>query len=211
MPVRPENWVPVADVAPLALPLRTLVEEASRHALPVTTSEVASPAFSFQDLDRDDDATARMRAKAITMRAATAVALLLVAELRSRPRSEDQQRAFDHAMTVLAFASMTGVAPTLVLLLEGMRAERARGRDWCDHVLQIMIADERTRDDVADVREVLADGATRPVLTLSAERRAQLLVHEADDLESARRDAVAAQQWFANNRERLEELKEPST
>ena len=63
----------------------------------------------------------------------------------------------------------------------------------------------------AIVREALAQGS---VLTLSAERRAQLLAYEADDVEHATHIAAAAQQWFEDNRERLEELtaqNEPSS
>jgi hypothetical protein len=201
--VRPESWVPVSEVAPLARPILTLGDEARLHAVPLRPPEGDS---GFRDLDADDDATAMMRAEAIGTRAATASALLLVVELRDRPRSEEQQRAFDHATVVLGFAQVTGVAPSLVLLLEGARPERARDRDWCELVVRSVEADERTRPDVASVRHVLGDGSTRAVLELTAERRAQLRALEAADVESARHVAAAAQRWFAINRERLEQL-----
>ena len=43
---RPETWVHVAEVAPLALPLLTLAEEAARHARPFIPPEVPSTPHS---------------------------------------------------------------------------------------------------------------------------------------------------------------------
>jgi hypothetical protein len=202
VPVRPESWVPVGDVAQLAVPILSLAEEAALHAVPISEPKKPTTAYSFEDLDRNDDATARVRVERITIQAAASAALMLVAALRDRPRSEDQQRAFDHSATMLGLAR-TKVAPTLVLLLEGTWAEGARDADWCELVRRTVEADERTRDDVAAVRAALADGS---LLTLSAERRAQLLAYEAEDVEHAKHIAEAAQQWFVDNRERLEEL-----
>jgi hypothetical protein len=199
MPVRPEGWEPVGDVAPLAVPILTLAEEAALHAVPLVAPKPPTTAYSFEDLDRDDDATARVRVERITIQGSAAAALVLVAALRDRPRSDDQQRAFEESAKLLAFARWKG-APTLVLLLEGTRAEDG---EWCEVVRRTVEADERTREDVAAVRVALAEGS---VLVLSAERRAQLLAYEAQDVEYAKHIAVAAQQWFVDNRERLDEL-----
>jgi hypothetical protein len=203
---RPEHWRPVTEIAALVLPIRGLGEEASLHAVPLAPPGVASLALRFDDLDLYDDQTAMRHVESISIRAAKAEMLLLVAELRDRPRSDAQQRVFEQGMTALGFARMTESAPTLVLLLEGPRPQSARERDWCELVLRTVTDDERTSDEVAAVGRVLSDGSTSAVLTLSAERRAHLLAHEAEDLESARQDAAAAREWFANNRERIEEL-----
>jgi hypothetical protein len=101
--------------------------------------------------------------------------------------------------------TQVAAAPTLVLLLEGTRPEHLPEREWCDEVLRAVENDERTRDDVAAVREVLSEGSTTPVLSLSGDRRAQLLAYEADDVELARNYVAAAERWLAANRERLEE------
>jgi hypothetical protein len=206
--VRPEGWVGVTDVAPLAQPIRSLADEASLHAVPI--AEPPPPATpGFHDLDRDDDATALVRADAIAMRAATSALLVSVAWLRDRPRGDDEQVVFDRAMTALGSASTSGVAPTLVLALEVLRPEGARDRAWCEQVLQTVEADALTRGDLAAVRDVLAEGSTS-VLVLSRERRAQLLAYEADDVASAEDVYAAAAQWFEDNRERLDELTAPS-
>jgi hypothetical protein len=200
VPVRPGAWVPVGDVAPLAVPILTLAEEAAVHAVPLVTPR--KRAYGFEDLDRDDDATARARVERITMQAAASAALVLVAALRDRPRSDEQQRAFDESATLLGLARWTG-APTLVLLLEGARAEGARDDDWCELVQRTVEADERTRDDVPAVRAALAEGS---VLALSEARRARLRAYEADDVDHAKHVTAAARQWFVDNRERLDEL-----